>query len=136
MMEVCVAISNCYIVQIHRVLTLEGPKTLILMYIHIYVYMYNMFVCMYMCLYAYVSMFLCACIHQFVLERASIEVFFRIFIKEHLMPLLIDTIELYNYEKDFKVSRTSLLKYSKMIILSHYQVAQRQFNIIMDLYAH
>lgn len=75
----------------------------------------------------YVCACLCACIYMHVCFSARLcwreqvqEFVYKIVIKGHLRPLLIEIIEHYNHENDFKVSKTSLLKSSNVIILSHY----------------
>lgn len=59
--------------------------------------------CIGMCVYTvYMCMGVCACMHMFLLEGAGTGVFSKIVVKGHLRALLVETIELYNSENDFK----------------------------------
>lgn len=48
----------------------------------------------------------CACMQVFLLEGSRNRVFSKTVVKWHLRHLLVETTELYNFENDFKVSRT------------------------------
>lgn len=55
---------------------------------------------------------MCTCMHLFVLEGARTGVFFKNCCKGTFeVATVYKTIELYNSENDFKVYRTSLLKF-------------------------
>ena len=70
----------------------------------------------------------CACMQVFLLEGSRNGVFSKTVVKWHLRHLLVETTELYNFENDFKVSRTL---FSGII-----ELHRGRFSIIMDFYTH